>query len=803
MELHNMDHGGGWPDAPYLPILEEINRGGYYDKCSIDEFLTYYTSKSKDEVSNPRWQSGDTNNGLAIFWHQKEDESEPASTACPSDSLVYMTATQTHEPNKETLQHQIISVLKSPCLPTHGVLIQLWAPTKIRGRMVLTTSAQPFGLSYDINFHDEERPPEVFYKGICRYRKRCLGVMYDVTHHGGNTESGGGGTSSSTNSSQQQQQLLWLGPPERVFKQGFPELSRNIDYCTTQEFQLRDYARNECGIKASLAIPLFESTGGHHCLGVLEIVAVHYNVLDYDGASFFETLESAHLRSQPPHLHECSKIRKNVLSSRVDIKEVLKFVREVHHLPLVQAWVSCMCDDHAFKTTNLFCDILDYDSDDDPLYIYGDSMISILNYGSFSIQPGKGLVGRAYSFKKPCFCRDTSQFSISDYPIVHFTSEAELTACFAIPLHFLHPSLDALVLEIFLPHRLEKYSSDRDLLSFLKYFLSTIINEFARHDVSLGLQQWDQVFSVELVSSSSVDDDDNIKFFNVCRSGGNLNWHNEALDNARAELQVQSSLPPLITGGINITNHDTTKAINVRKKQHSSTSTSIAAPSKTQDTAGTSTLGVYSDARAQITLDVLQQYSGVNLIDTAKSLGVSRSTLKRICREQGIKRWPSHKRKKADHHIHSSDPGLPAGAVQIVDEEAIQESQGGNPRIVNALSEIEAAISIIPTTSANAQSIALGGDKRTSMIVKATYRDDTVMFSLPCNPSGILHLRREIAKRFELQLKSFTIKYKDEQDGDLIMIACDEDLDSHIEFLKSSWQRKIKLSVFLKINGAE
>ncbi|KAL3499194.1 hypothetical protein ACH5RR_038287 [Cinchona calisaya] len=107
---------------------------------------------------------------------------------------------------------------------------------------------------------------------------------------------------------------------------------------------------------------------------------------------------------------------------------------------------------------------------------------------------------------------------------------------------------------------------------------------------------------------------------------------------------------------------------------------------------GTSTLGVYSDARAQISLDVLQQYSGVNLIDTAKCLGVSRSTLKRVCRTHGINGWPSQERENANHHIHSSDPGLPAGAVQIVDEEAVQESQGGNPSIVNALSENEAAI---------------------------------------------------------------------------------------------------------------
>ncbi|KAL3499196.1 hypothetical protein ACH5RR_038289 [Cinchona calisaya] len=483
-------------------------------------------------------------------------------------------------------------------------------------------------------------------------------------------------------------------------------------------------------------------------------------------------LQSAHLRSLPPHFHECSKIRKDALSSRVDIKELLKIVREVHQLPLVQAWVSCMCDDHAFKTTNLFCEAQDYDSDNEDLAI---NMDSIHNYGGFFIQEGKGLVGRAYSVKKPCFCRDTSQFSISDYPILHFTSEACLTACVAIPLHVLHPSLDALVLEIFLPHTLEKYSSERYLLPFLKYLLSTIINEFSRHDVSLGLQQWDQVFSVELVSSSSDDDDDVVDdkftFFNICGSGGDLNRHH----------------------GINVANDKTTA--NVRKKQHSS-STTIVAPSKRQGIAGTSRPRVYADARARITLDVLKLHFDKNLEDAAQSLEVSRSTLKRICRELNIARWPSHKRKKADHHIHASDPGLPeAGAAELVDEEVIQGSEGGNHAL---LEKYEVAAPIIPT-SGHGKSTAPGGeigDNCTSMIiVKVTYRDDTVMFPLP-RDSGTDHLSHEIARRFKLQVEDFKIKYEDEEDGGLIMIACDDDLNYRVESLKSSGQSKIKLSVF-------
>ncbi|KAL3499270.1 hypothetical protein ACH5RR_038363 [Cinchona calisaya] len=812
-----MDLGGGCPD-PHLQSDEEIDTGHYNGTCSIDEFLNYYTAKSKGAVSKPSWESGD--NGLTIFWHQKEDESqsqlesEPATTAYVSDSLIlanYMRRSQTHEPNKETLQHKIISVLSSLSLPKDDVfLIQLWAPTKIRGRMVLTTCGQPFAFSYIINSQEEEGPPEQphysFRKGICRYRKICLGLHYDVVDHFDNTTNNVGIDGSNSSSSQQQQQVLQLGPPGRVFKQGLPELSSYIGYFTNQEFPLGGYAENECGFLDYFALPLFESTGGHHCLGVLEILTNNFLLLQYAvAACFFGTLERAHLRLQPPHLHECSKIRKDVLSSRVDIKEVLKIVREVYQLPLVQTWFPCMCGegdpekyvgyhasfpDHAFKTTNLFCEMLNYDSNKEYFAMYMDCCHK---YGGFSIREGKGLVGRAYSFKKAYFCIDASQFTLSDYPIVHCTRAAELTACFAIPLHFLDPLLYAFVLEIFLPPgQLQNYSSDAVLVALLKLLLSTMINAFSRLNGSLGLQQVEE-FSVELVPSSD-DDDDNLRFFDICRSGGNLNNHNEALENARAELQVQSSQPPPITEGSNVAN-------NVRKKQHSS----IAARSKRQDIAGTSRPEDYASARARITLDVLKRYSGVKLVDAAKSLGVSRSTLKRICKDLGIKDWRSLRRTKDEHHMHSSDPRLPAaGAVEIVEEDVIQESEGGNPGMINALVEKEAAAPMIPTSAINGKGIALGGeigDKSAAMIVKATYKGKNVRFPLTCN-SGIKHLRQKIAKRFELQVESFTIEYEDEE-GDSIMIVCDEDLHDHIESLKSSGQNKIKLLVVPKIFGAE
>ncbi|XP_058200621.1 uncharacterized protein LOC131315529 isoform X2 [Rhododendron vialii] len=150
-------------------------------------------------------------------------------------------------------------------------------------------------------------------------------------------------------------------------------------------------------------------------------------------------------------------------------------------------------------------------------------------------------------------------------------------------------------------------------------------------------------------------------------------------------------------------------------------------------------------ARIEISLDDILQVEKMRLQEAARHLKVSASTLKRVCREHGICRWPPRMGK---NHINQSGP---SESLLAVDQEGIAQQRPDTPRSSNT----------------------------NSVIIKARYVNDcTIKFRLS-RPWVMVELEQRVQKRLKLEAGTYYIKYKDE-DNDLIIIACDEDLQDYI-----------------------
>ncbi|XP_028082132.1 protein NLP7-like isoform X3 [Camellia sinensis] len=121
--------------------------------------------------------------------------------------------------------------------------------------------------------------------------------------------------------------------------------------------------------------------------------------------------------------------------------------------------------------------------------------------------------------------------------------------------------------------------------------------------------------------------------------------------------------------------------------------------------------------KIEIPLDDILQNSKKSIEVAADNLEVSRSTLKRVCRGYGFPRWPPRK----------------------------------NTVIRDA----------------------------NIVTVKAKYINDIIIKFLLSLSSGLVELQQQITNRLHLEDGTYYVKYKDEDD-DLIVIACDQDLQDYI-----------------------
>ncbi|XP_027174639.1 protein NLP6-like [Coffea eugenioides] len=279
-------------------------------------------------------------------------------------------------------------------------LVQFWGLVKIDDKMYLTTCDQPFAFQCS-------SPLDV--KKVCEHRKHCLDYLIPVDDDDDGE--------------------LIIGPPGRVFRSGFPEYARNVGDYTSREYPQRDFAAER--FRDYWALPVYHHPTQDLPSGVLEIVASSY-VFSVSGHWVLEKLQNL--------LREV-----NLTTTRVSVAEVNSGHQEeeIAILYIVSIVVSTI---HKLPHREIWS--------------ASGEMLSSCD-GDF-IQKGQGVVGKAFSSKSACFCRDIRQLSITEYPLVPIARRLKYSACFAVCLQSYCSNNCIYVLEFFLPTYEEDEDEDED-----------------------------------------------------------------------------------------------------------------------------------------------------------------------------------------------------------------------------------------------------------------------------------------------------------------------------------------------------
>ncbi|KAL0739677.1 hypothetical protein Bca4012_015887 [Brassica carinata] len=413
----------------------------------------------------------------------------------------------------------------------------------------------------------------------------------------------------------------------------------------------------------------------------------------------------------------------------------------------------------------------------------------------------EGIAGTAFATKKQYFAKDVA---ILSYPLAHYAKMFDLHAALAIPLLTRCSRTVQFVLEFFFPR-------DYCLINQRPILDSLVSQLRLRFQSSPHLMVDDQL--VEEVTDTHTTED------SPCMS-----------PKAKGKHVSSVSWEMKLGGGV---------------REPSFSSSSFSLESRKRKTR----------AEKEITLDILRQHFAGSLKDAAKNIGVCPTTLKRICRQHGISRWPSRKIKKVGHSLrklqvvmdsvegvqgshhlasfYSSFPQLqssssfplldPTKSVHMMPAKSppSSSSSGGSstccsseekqlvgggcfhkPAQLLTLSSVmkdeqrpvRATSSLPPLPYARKA-------KEDGMKVNAMFGDSKMRMSLKPH-WGMADLRREVAKRFGFGMddddaltRNFSLKYMDDDD-EWVLLTCDADLEECIQVYKSSlYKETVRISV--------